>query len=359
MEKIQYVQPESCCDYARFALDIPFDYGFKHFELAFSGSRTPLEDQVDGVGEKALGEMVQLSGCERAMHFIIGFLEWIPILGIIVAIADHCFNAGGGVPPIEEEEEKAKEADPLKGKDKPKDKEKVDAPIDPEMELGLSDFAPMIPAPKKDEYMGHVRWGSTDVYLVQGSVVDQDTDAIVNAANERLLGGGGVDGAIHSAAGGEVLAQCKKIKNEFLKRGDPRTGDEVGTLKVGEAVITKAGKLPSKRIIHTVGPQDRSAEALKRCYDNCMLVAKQHHVRSISLCCISVGIFGFPLKKATTIAIDTVKAFCEMDSSIASVRFVVYVPPAPKRAESEEDKKDRTKELDAYTAEFAKHQMKF
>ena len=132
------------------------------------------------------------------------------------------------------------------------------------------------------------------IHIVNGSVVMMDTDAIVNAANTSLLGGGGVDGAIHRAAGPGLLEECRAI----------------GGCHTGEAVITKGYRLNAKYVIHTVGPvyygRPQEARLLESCYRNCMDIAFEHGLKSISFCCISTGVYGYPLQEASEIAFKIV-----------------------------------------------------
>lgn len=140
------------------------------------------------------------------------------------------------------------------------------------------------------------------IELIKGDITKIEVDAIVNAANTSLLGGGGVDGAIHKAAGSTVLDECYKIRNRQ------------GGCKVGEAVITNAGNLFAKKIIHTVGPKwnDRKsneAEKLKSCYLECLRLAEENNLKSIAFPNISTGIYGFPKNEAAKIAIETVQNY--------------------------------------------------
>ncbi len=141
-----------------------------------------------------------------------------------------------------------------------------------------------------------------NVELIKGDITKVEVDAIVNAANTSLLGGGGVDGAIHRAGGSEILEDCKKIRNRQ------------GGCKVGEAVITTAGKLPAQKVIHTVGPrwnngQSQEEEKLQNCYINSLNLAIENELKSIAFPNISTGIYRFPKKRAAEIAIDTVKNY--------------------------------------------------
>lgn len=147
-----------------------------------------------------------------------------------------------------------------------------------------------------------------NIELWTGDITKLQVDAIVNAANERLLGGGGVDGAIHRAAGPGLLEECRAI----------------GGCPTGGAVITGGHKLPAKHVIHTVGPVwhggSRSESALLRaCYRNCMALAESRELESIAFPAISTGVYGYPLREAAEIAISEVRAF-----STKAVRRVVY-----------------------------------
>lgn len=132
------------------------------------------------------------------------------------------------------------------------------------------------------------------IHIIKGSVVNQNTDAIVNAANKTLLGGGGVDGAIHSAAGSQLLAECRTL----------------GGCETGSAKITKGYNLKAKYVIHAVGPvyhEKADDEAkLASCYTTSMNLASEYKCKSISFCGISTGIYGYPLEEAVQIAMNTV-----------------------------------------------------
>ena len=153
------------------------------------------------------------------------------------------------------------------------------------------------------------------IRAIQGDITKQtDVEAIVNAANESLLGGGGVDGAIHYAAGPELLEECRTL----------------GGCKVGEAKITGAYNLPCKYIIHTVGPivegelTQEHERLLRSCYHSCLALADAYSLESIAFCCISTGVFRFPNQRAAQIAVETVRRYYqETDSQIKTV-FNVY-----------------------------------
>ena len=149
--------------------------------------------------------------------------------------------------------------------------------------------------------------------VLQGDITEQVVDVIVNAANETLLGGGGVDGAIHQAAGPELLAECKTL----------------GGCPTGEARITKAYRLPVKYIIHTVGPvwhggKRKEEELLASCYRNSLFLANHHKLCSIAFPAISTGVYRFPIERATQIAIRTTQETLPLAGSIEKVIFVCF-----------------------------------
>ena len=153
--------------------------------------------------------------------------------------------------------------------------------------------------------------------VVKGDITKISVDAIVNAANTSLLGGGGVDGAIHRAGGPAILEDCRKI---IAKQGG---------CKVGEAVITSAGKLPSKFVIHTVGPvwnggQRNEAQKLANCYRNSLQLAIDNDCRTVAFPCISTGIYRYPLDEAAKIAVETVSGFLAQSNKIEKVIFVCF-----------------------------------
>ena len=155
------------------------------------------------------------------------------------------------------------------------------------------------------------------IKAIQGDITKISVDAIVNAANSSLMGGGGVDGAIHRAGGGEILEECRKI---VAKQGGCKTG---------EAVITTAGKLPAKFVIHTVGPVwsggDKNEEQeLINAYKNSLKLAVENKVKSISFPNISTGVYRFPKEKAAKIAISTVIDFLNNDKTLEQVTFVCF-----------------------------------
>lgn len=151
------------------------------------------------------------------------------------------------------------------------------------------------------------------IEVIKGDITQCEVDAIVNAANKSLLGGGGVDGAIHRAAGKELREECKKL----------------GGAETGEAKITKGYKLPAKFVIHTVGPVYKGgtrgeAEKLQACYENSLERARENGIRSIAFPAISTGIYHYPLEEATQIAVQTVKEKVEKIEEIETVQFVAF-----------------------------------
>ncbi|MFB8414728.1 O-acetyl-ADP-ribose deacetylase [Streptomyces albidoflavus] len=155
----------------------------------------------------------------------------------------------------------------------------------------------------------------TELTLVKGSITEQAVDAVVNAANSSLLGGGGVDGAIHRQGGPEILAACRDLRASHYGKGLP----------TGEAVATTAGRLPARWVIHTVGPvwstsEDRS-DLLASCHRNALRVAGELGARTVAFPAISTGVYGWPLEDAARIATETVRA---TPTSVEEVRFVLF-----------------------------------
>ncbi|MFJ8016948.1 O-acetyl-ADP-ribose deacetylase [Streptomyces sp. NPDC096339] len=153
------------------------------------------------------------------------------------------------------------------------------------------------------------------VTLVQGDITTQQADAIVNAANSSLLGGGGVDGAIHRRGGPEILEACEDLRRSHYGKGLP----------TGRAVATTAGRLPAAHVIHTVGPvwskeEDRS-ELLASCYRESLRVADELGARTVAFPAISTGIYGWPMDDGARIAIETVRA---TETSVEEVLFVLF-----------------------------------
>ena len=157
------------------------------------------------------------------------------------------------------------------------------------------------------------------VLVVVGDITRQDVTAIANAANSTLLGGGGVDGAIHRAGGPEILKECQEIRRTVYPDGLP----------TGQAVITTGGNLPAKYVIHTVGPiygqqPERESELLAACYQNSLLLALEHSISSIAFPSISTGAFGYPKSEAAKVASATIKDFLIPDKQIQEVRLVFF-----------------------------------
>lgn len=149
--------------------------------------------------------------------------------------------------------------------------------------------------------------------LTEGDITEQETDAIVNAANSSLLGGGGVDGAIHRAGGPAILEACKKL----------------GGCPTGEARITAGGDLKAKYVIHTVGPvyhdgKKNEPELLANAYKNSLALALQYKLRSVAFPSISTGAYGYPLNEAAVIALKTVITYLKTHTGIQVVRFVLF-----------------------------------
>jgi O-acetyl-ADP-ribose deacetylase (regulator of RNase III) len=151
------------------------------------------------------------------------------------------------------------------------------------------------------------------IAIIEGDITEQKVDAIVNAANTSLLGGGGVDGAIHRAAGAGLLAECRRLNG----------------CKTGEAKITQGYNLPAQWVIHTVGPvwldgKHNEYELLARCYRSCLELAEQQAVRTIAFPAISTGVYRFPLPRATKIALTEIVTFLSSHQSIEQVTFVCF-----------------------------------
>jgi len=180
--------------------------------------------------------------------------------------------------------------------------------------------------------------GAACVELVRGDITRENVEAIVNAANSTLLGGGGVDGAIHRAGGPEILEDCRRVSAEQ------------GPLPPGEAVLTTAGRLPCRHVIHTVGPVWRGggageAEILARCYISSLTLAASHGLSSIAFPSISTGAFGYPIEKAARVALRAVRDGLVAASSVRLARFVLF---------SEDDLKTYAAALDELEATTAR-----
>ena len=150
------------------------------------------------------------------------------------------------------------------------------------------------------------------IELLQGDITRLEVDAIVNAANSSLLGGGGVDGAIHRAAGPQLLAECKTLKG----------------CETGQAKLTAGYQLPARHVIHTVGPVYRhhptDARLLADCYRNSLALAVAHDLKTIAFPAISCGVYGYPAAEACRVAVDTVRAFLQSKDGLQKVLFVVF-----------------------------------
>jgi len=160
---------------------------------------------------------------------------------------------------------------------------------------------------------------SNRVRVLVGDITAQRVDAVVNAANSTLLGGGGVDGAIHRRGGTRILEECRKLRSERFPGGLP----------TGEAVLTTAGALPAKFVIHTVGPIVRaggeaSARLLAACYRNSLALATEHGLRSIAFPAISTGAYGYPRADAAPVVSSTIEYFLRESATIKEVRLVFY-----------------------------------
>ena len=159
-----------------------------------------------------------------------------------------------------------------------------------------------------------------------GDITRQQVDAIVNAANATLLGGGGVDGAIHAAGGPDILAECKEIRRTRYPDGLP----------TGEAVISTAGRLPARYVIHTVGPiwgrhGGREAELLAACYHNSLTLAAQHELETVAFPSISTGAFGYPRHEAAKVVSQALSAFMLHEAGTAKLDEEVHPPVAEVR----------------------------
>ncbi len=155
--------------------------------------------------------------------------------------------------------------------------------------------------------------GSSSITLFRGDITTMAVDAIVNAANNSLLGGGGVDGAIHRAAGPELLEACKKL----------------GGCATGDSKITFGYSLPARYVIHTVGPvwqggKAGEAKLLASCYRRSLELARDHDCKTVAFPAISCGIYGYPIKEACTVAVETIRAFLETDNNLERVYLVAF-----------------------------------
>lgn len=154
-----------------------------------------------------------------------------------------------------------------------------------------------------------------------GDITKEQVDAIVNAANGTLMGGGGVDGAIHRAGGPEILQECKKIRETEFPEGLP----------TGQSVITTAGRMPAKHVIHTVGPVygkggPEKAEFLTSCYRNSLALAVEHGLKTIAFPAISTGIYGYPSNEAAAVSSKAIEEFLRLHAPLDEVRLVFFSP---------------------------------
>ena len=153
----------------------------------------------------------------------------------------------------------------------------------------------------------------THIRILQGNITTQQVDAIVNAANKSLLGGGGVDGAIHAAAGPQLLQECRTL----------------GGCQTGQAKLTKGYNLPAKYVIHTVGPiygneNGKEAQLLADCYKNSLSLAVQYQCQTIAFPAISTGVYGFPKEEAVTIVKSVLEEFINANAALSEIRLVLY-----------------------------------
>jgi len=160
--------------------------------------------------------------------------------------------------------------------------------------------------------------GNTLINFIQGDITGEEVDAIVNAANSGLMGGGGVDGAIHRAGGSQILDECRKIASK------------IGRLPAGESVITTGGNLPAKYVIHTVGPvwhggSNGEPQILKNAYFNSLKIGAENNLESIAFPSISTGIYGYPIENACVVAVGTVSDFLkDQKHNYKEVRFILF-----------------------------------
>jgi len=157
------------------------------------------------------------------------------------------------------------------------------------------------------------------VHVVTGDITKQDVDVIVNAANSTLLGGGGVDGAIHANGGPKILEACRDIRRTRFPNGLP----------TGQVVLTTGGQLPARHVIHTVGPitgirQEPDASMLAACYRNSLALAAQHGFRSIAFPAISTGAYGYPPDRAAPVVSETIESVLSAGSPVEHVRLVFF-----------------------------------
>jgi O-acetyl-ADP-ribose deacetylase (regulator of RNase III) len=160
---------------------------------------------------------------------------------------------------------------------------------------------------------------SGKVSVLRGDITEQEVDVIVNAANATLLGGGGVDGAIHCKGGPQILEECREIRRTRFPNGLP----------TGEVVLTSGGHLPARYVIHTVGPitrigQEPNAELLAACYRNSLALAAENGLRTIAFPAISTGAFGYPPELAAPVVSETIESVLNAGTQMDEVRLVFY-----------------------------------
>jgi O-acetyl-ADP-ribose deacetylase (regulator of RNase III) len=160
---------------------------------------------------------------------------------------------------------------------------------------------------------------SDRVCVLRGDITEQDVDAIVNAANSTLLGGGGVDGAIHARGGPEIRRACEEIRRTRFPKGLP----------TGEAVMTTAGRLRARYVIHTVGPicrlgREPDGAMLASCYRNSLTLAAERDLRSIAFPAISTGAFGYPAEQAAPVVSETIQSFLSQRTSVERILLVFF-----------------------------------
>jgi O-acetyl-ADP-ribose deacetylase (regulator of RNase III) len=171
--------------------------------------------------------------------------------------------------------------------------------------------------------MESIRIGKTELTLSRGDITAQEIDVVVNAANSSLLGGGGVDGAIHARGGPALLEECRELRRTRYPEGQP----------TGEAVLTGGGELPARYVIHTVGPiwaggDSGEADLLASAYRNSLERAREAGLRTIAFPSISTGAYGFPIERAAPIALQTIRAYLEAHpDAFDEVRLVLFSEP--------------------------------
>jgi O-acetyl-ADP-ribose deacetylase (regulator of RNase III) len=166
---------------------------------------------------------------------------------------------------------------------------------------------------------GSERFCDGRVTILVGDIAQQQVDVIVNAANLTLMGGGGVDGAIHYAGGPQILEECRELRRTRFPKGLP----------TGEAVITGGGKLAARFVIHTVGPikgraGDQDGQLLAACYQNSLALAVEHDLRTIAFPSISTGIYGYPREEAALVSSRAIESFLSTSKVLTEVRLVFY-----------------------------------